>query len=401
MKILVFLTFILLIYPVSAICEDEKAEYERAYSNYQANPSIETNNALSSAYKNYVNCISGSTSNSGDTAGSDSSDSSMRGEICKKEEEEYLRAFGEYQSTYDPAEAEKKYVAYQEAYQRYINCISNTQSTTTGSDTVATPSKTASDVNTPQRIRETLRIYDSENLVVISRPTDEIADEKIMEIINELEKQFESYDSEKQNSEEKDDTMDRILVAVDRMIERDRKVRELMQNRDDETRKIVEDVIKNTPEKEKGLVEELMYLALEKGKENAMENTKQYLKNELTKRGYGNLVSKIEKFESLNSKANDYLSKAVELKEIKDEIDGTSKLHKDGKITEDDSRILKAAVGLKKAVSWITSKIPILGGTMSDIYAKSLDAGIKTGVMLGEHKKDVNDLINCLETNTC
>jgi uncharacterized protein YutE (UPF0331/DUF86 family) len=236
-------------------------------------------------------------------------------------------------------------------------------------------------------------------LVVISKPTDEVIGDKIIEVMDELEKELESYEEQKNQASE--DLMDRVLVALDRSIEREERIRELIENRDDESQKVVDDVLNNAPEGEKSLVEELMYLALEKGKEKAMDKTKEYLKNELKKRGYTKLVSGVEKFENINNKVNDYLSKAIEMKEIKDEIDGISKLHKDGKITKEDSKILKAAVGLKKAVSWITSKIPILGDTMSDVYEKSLDAGIKTGIMMAKHKKDVNDLIDCLEKNTC
>jgi pSer/pThr/pTyr-binding forkhead associated (FHA) protein len=483
-----------LILPVSAFCEEEKAEYEKALEEYQVNKNIETQNALSSAYKKYMECVSNApvSSTSSSTPSTESSDS---GGACSKEEEEYYRAFNEYQSNLDPNKWEEKYTAMEEAYQAYQNCLSgksfpqnSEQVSELPSESVSesvsektpeaetyTPAESATQVSqeytefikrlsqslkemtdrgategvvvdqkgierrikiegetllieddsgnyveiseflkeeksnelrqpqsakTPERISESpdlKRIKD--NLVVISKPTDEVIGDKIIEVMDELEKELESYEEQKNQASE--DLMDRVLVALDRSIEREERIRELIENRDDESQKVVDDVLNNAPEGEKSLVEELMYLALEKGKEKAMDKTKEYLKNELKKRGYTKLVSGVEKFENINNKVNDYLSKAIEMKEIKDEIDGISKLHKDGKITKEDSKILKAAVGLKKAVSWITSKIPILGDTMSDVYEKSLDAGIKTGIMMAKHKKDVNDLIDCLEKNTC
>jgi hypothetical protein len=486
----VLLLILSLASPAFAYCEVEKAEYEKALEEYQANKNIETQNALSSAYKRYMECVSSApASDSDSTFSTSSSDSGEAIGDCSKEEEEYYKAFNEYQSNLDPDKWEEKHTAMEEAYQAYQNCLHGSKPSQTYSQSSPTPSQTSPQplkppstpetAQTPQsqeytdfikrlsqslkdmtergategvvvdpngverRIKlegETLlieddsgnyveisvflnnaksgelrqpqytkpeRISDSrdlrikDNLVVISRPADEVIGDKIIEVMDELEKELESYEGRSQES----DLMDRVLVALEKSMEREEKIRELIENRDDESQKVVDEVmsqaLNNASEEEKSLVEELMYLALEKGKEKAMDKTKEYLKNELKKRGYKKLVSGVEKFENINNKVNDYLSKAIEVKEIKDEIDGISKLHKDGKITKEDSRILKAAVGLKKAVSWITSKIPIIGNTMSEVYEKSLDAGIKTGVMMAKHKKDINDLIDCLEKNTC
>jgi hypothetical protein len=38
MRLSILVAIILLVAPVSAVCEGEKAEYERAYSEYNANP---------------------------------------------------------------------------------------------------------------------------------------------------------------------------------------------------------------------------------------------------------------------------------------------------------------------------------------------------------------------------
>ncbi len=477
-----------LAFPASAYCEAEKAEYEKSLKEYQTNKNVETQNALSSAYKKYMECVSNTPASSSSPSMETGSES--RGG-CSKEEEEYYKAFNEYQSNLDPDKWEEKYTAMEEAYQAYQNCLSGSSSHTSERISEPSPSSPTPEAGTstpagnhthaektqvsefikrlsqslkemtdrgategvvvdqngverkikikgetllieddsgnyveisdflnsaksnelrqpqyaktPERISEPGLKRIKDNLVVISKPSDEIIGDRIIEVMDEFEKELESYNEQKNQDS---DLMDRVLVALEKSMEREEKIRELIENRDDESQKVVDEVLNNkalnsAPEGEKSLVEELMYLALEKGKEKAMDKTKEYLKDELKKRGYKKLVSGVEKFENINNKVNDYLSKAIEAKEIKDEIDGISKLHKDGKITKEDSKILKAAVGLKKAVSWITSKIPILGSTVSDVYEKSLDAGIKTGIMMAKHKKDVNDLIDCLESNTC
>jgi hypothetical protein len=377
------------------VCEGEKAEYERAYSEYNANPTKETHDALSAAYLRYVNCVSSEevvevTETATETAEEDEIPAE-----CRDEFEAYQRAFIEAQSTYDIEERTKKEEELLATQTNYYNCVYGYHGETKGT-AVTTPEEVEETTEkTPGRIKEAIRIH--ENLVVISQPTDEVVDQKFLEIMEELEKELEDYSQSNSDPE----VMDRIIEAVDGLMDREMQIKEITANRDVETQHLIEEIVNSTPESEKSLVEEILYLALEKTKEKAVESTETYLKDELRKRGYETLVSKVEKFEEWNSKVNDYLSKAVELKEFKDEIDDISKLHKDGEITKEDSRILKAAIALKKCVSWLTSKIPIIGDSMSEVYTKSLDAGIKTGVMFAKHKKGVNEVIECLETNTC
>ena len=311
MRFMAFLALILLIAPVSAVCEEEKAEYEKALADYNANPTEETNNALKAAYLRYTVCVSKNTVVEIEETVTATPTSNEIPPECREKYEEYMSAWNLYLEKGDP---DYYFEARNKQYEYYSCLESHPASTAATPTTTSTPGPQEEVEKTPERIREPMRIHEKQTLVEISKPTDEVLDQKFVQLMEELERELENYSP----SESDPEVMDRIVDAANRLVEREAEMEKIAASRDVETQNLVSEIVSSTPESEKSLVEELLYMALEKSKEKAVEATEAYLKEELKKKGYGKLVSKVEKFEEWNSKANDYLSKAVELKEFKE-----------------------------------------------------------------------------------